>query len=345
MGQNVKIKLKTNVDSEIDKMNLILETMAIPNRFITEKMNMDWVDNINNDPLSPHAYLKPITLDELKQTFSYFTELGYIDFDIAFGRTSQEDVDLYALFIHENKDQIEYVKGGDELVKRYVLVPEHAETILNLNVEPEEPEKLPKDQQTKDDLQSGQYLCKSWGLEPFWIVFGNVDMPIFMKKKIYVDDLYNNLYKDKKGYSYMLFPLLPFDNDSLTKAYGWFDRAWDMGLRETANFILPILYGFDFANYDSVVNSYKEFYTQDEIIERFKTVFKMTTDLFPYNYPNGIVWRDNDKKFKAIGRNPTSLAQSRCSMLTCLIRSIEDKKIITEAMTMYTGKKYIPIEF
>lgn len=345
MGQTVKIKLKTKVDAEIENFNSILETMGITNKFVTEKMNIDWVNNINIDPKSPHAHLKPITLEKLKEFFTYYTEIGLLDFDVAFGRTSQEQVDLYAMFIHENKDQIDYVKGGDELVSRYNIVSEYAETILNLNLIPDKPKKLPKDQQTKDDLQSGQFLCKSWGLKPFWIVFGNVDQPTFMKKRIYVDDLYNDLYKDKQGYAYMLFPLLPFGNDSLEKAYDWFDYAWELGLRETANFILPILYGFDFANFDNVVNGYKEFYTQDEIIDRFEKVFKMTTDIFPYNYPNGIVWRDREKMFKAIGSNPTSLAQSRCSMLTCLLRSIENKKTIADIMTMYTGKKYIPIEF
>jgi len=341
----VTIKLKTNDDSEINKLNLVLETMGIENMFVTEQSNIDWVNDINQNPESSLHRLKPITLDKLKDIFSMWCEVGRLDIDVAFGRTSQEQIDLYSHFISEYKNDIEYIKNADDLISRYDILPEHKEIILNLNKKDKKPKKLPKEEQNKPKLESGLFLCKTFSPTPFWIVFGNVEEPTFLKEKIYVDELMNNIYRDKNNYAYLMFPLLPINDSSLELAYSWWDSAYNMGLRENPNFILPLLYGFDLNNYDKIVSDYMNWYNQDEIIDRFKRVFESTNNVFKYNEPNGFVWKDNKKMFKPTGNNPTFQVQAKCGILTCLIRSIENKKVAAETLTQCTNKKYFAGEF
>lgn len=63
-------------------------------------------------------------------------------------------------------------------------------------------------------------------------------------------------------------------------------------------------------------------------------------------YFQGFVWNDIDKRFKCTGsNNPTNKQLSYCSVLTCLIRAINNKQTCADLLTRYTGKKYIKIEF
>jgi hypothetical protein len=118
-----------------------------------------------------------------------------------------------------------------------------------------------------------------------------------------------------------------------------------MGLRENLNFFIPMVYGLDIANYDSVSEQYQEWYTQEELQERFETVFKLTNDLFPYGHFQGFVWDDIKKRFKPTGTsNPTMLQQSRCSVLTCLLRAA-GKEFAAKWLGNLTGKRYSKFEF
>lgn len=345
MGQLVYIKLKSEIDPEI--INQILTTMDIQNEFITEGGTIEWLDDINKNPKSPQAHLKPqdreLTLEELKAILPRQTETGLMSFDVAFGRTEEVDAQKYLEFIRFYRDSIEYLRGADSMLEKYEVSAEHIKLIASLDKPEPEPVKLPKDQQTKKDLQGGLFLCKSWGLQPFWVIFGNVESPRFMKERIYEDDLYNNLYKDKKGYAYLLMPLMPFNGKQVEFVSKVYNEAWEMGLREDFNFIIPIIYGLDLVNYPSVAEAYKNFYSEEELIERFKNVYQYTTSTFQYNTPGGFVWSDVRKRFKPCG-NQTTTMESRCSVMTSLVWAIGKKKA-AELMTMYTGIKYSPFEF
>ena len=78
MGQLVEIKLKTDNDIEIRKINSILKKMKIENRFSLEQDNIDWLKDINTNLKSPQSHLKPadrdLTLEELKELFTRWTE-------------------------------------------------------------------------------------------------------------------------------------------------------------------------------------------------------------------------------------------------------------------------------
>lgn len=347
MGQLVYIKLNTQDDKEIEALNKALSNMTIDNVFITNQMNIDWVDDINNNPNSHQKHLAPITLEELQDTFPMWTVIGQLSFDVGFDRTTQEEAEKYAEFILKHKNNIEYIKGGEELIKRYTLSEEEIKTIKSLIKKVEEPIMLPIEERTKE-INGGILLCKSWSKEKFWVIFGKTenDKPIFMKNKIFVDDIYNNLYKDKNNHAYMLIPLLPLGNNSIDFAYEVYEQAYQIGLRECPNYFLSMVYGLDVTNYNSIVEDYKEWYNQYEIIERFEETYKICNSLFPYGHFQGFVWDDINKRFKPTGSaNPTNKQLAYCSVLTCLIRAIINKQTSADLLSKYIGKKYAKFEF
>lgn len=347
MGQLVYIGAKK---SAIDKLNKALDKMNIENSFTTEEDNINWLKDINENPESPQAHLKPsgrdLTMEELLRTFTIFTEVGLLTFDVAYSRTSEEEAQKYLAFIRKYKNDLEYLKGAQELIERYETTAEDKKVIKLLNVKDKEPEKLPKEQQTTDDLQGGVWLCKSWGLQPFWIIYGKVDRPKFLKRKIYVDDIHNNLYKDKKGYAYLLVPLMPFGGNQLEFANKVYEEATEMGLRESNAFIIPIIYGMNLVNLNDVATHFREFYTVDEIKERFMQLMTATSATFNYGGTQGFIWSDTKKMFKPSGwsNSPTEQICGRCSVLTSLLRAL-DPKIAAEVMSKMMNKTYKAFEF
>jgi hypothetical protein len=349
MGQRVYIKAKTEA---VKKLNSMLVKAKIKNSFITEQDTIDWLKDINYNPKSPQAHLKPenhdLTLDELKKMFPCWTEVGLLSFDVAFSRTSEEEAKKYAKFIEANKDSLEYIKGGDSFIERFDLTTAQSRTVTELEQPEPELEELPKEEQTNPDIQGGLFLCKSWSPKPFWLIFGNVERPVFLKVKKYKDDLNNRLYYDKAGYAYLMIPLLPlFHNgdkqvDFVVKVY---NEAAQMGLRENFNFIIPIVYGLDLTNYEDAAKDYLEHYSIEELKERFVTLFKYTASVYPYGYcSNGFVWRDDKKRFKPTGGNGTFQILSRCSVLTALLRAM-GQNAAAEVMTETTETKHLAFEF
>ena len=344
MGQLVYIKAKPGTEKDLNKK---LKKVKIGYEFTTAKMNQDWLDDINTNPKAHQRHLKPedrnLTMEELKSIFPRWTNEGLLDFDVAFGRTSDAEAKKLAEFIVANKDSLEHIKGGDSYLERFEFTPEQIEVIKSLNQPEPEPEMLPVEEQTNPDLQSGLFLCKSWGLEPFWVVFGNVERPSFLKVKKYKDDLYNNLYKDKKGLAYMLIPLLPINNRQVEFVKEVYEHAASLGLRENFNFIIPLIYGLDLVNLNEVAANYKETYTPEELQDRFKRVFSMTSSVYPYNGSYGFTWRDDKKRFVPTGGKSMQI-NTRCSILTALARAIGGKYSAV-IMSEMTGQRYVEFEF
>jgi hypothetical protein len=345
MGQRVTIRLKAKDDKSITAVNKMLKKAGIKNSFTTEQENIDWVNDINTNPDSPQKHLKPITLEEIKKVLSIWCEVGALSLDVAFSRTSQEEAKKYAEFILKNKDSIEGIQGGKDLVQRYDLTREEQDCIFMLTTKDPELKKLPKEEQTRHDLQGGLFLCKSFSPSPFWVIFGKVERPTFLKDRIYEDDLMNNIYRDKKGYAYLMIPLLPLNNKQVEFVSEVYDSAAEIGLRENFNFIVPLVYGLDLTNYAAVVDDYRNTYTVEELKDRFYKVMEATQDIYPYNGPNGFVWRDNKNQFSPCGTNsPTVQLQARCSLMTCLVRALP-AEIAAETMSTLTGCKYLAFEF
>lgn len=339
MGTFVKIELKTKTESNIKRKNNALKQLGVESRFMSEQDFQDWADDAKDNPDN-------LNVAELKEKFNWVAEVGVVMFDVAFNRTSQEDAEKYAEFIFKNKRSIKSIHNADELTSRYPLSMEHVRAIIDLKEKETEPEKLPESEKTKTNLQSGLLLCKSFSPNPFWVVFGNVEKPTFLKEKIFADDIYNNIYRDNKGLAYLMIPLMPLNNKQVEFAYEVFDRAWSMGLREDPNYFLPMVYGMDITNLNSVVDSFKQTYTQDELIERFETTLKSTLHMFPYNETNGIVWYEYKKRFKPCGtNNPSTLMTSKVSILNALVMSINNKEAVADIMSNTLNKIFKEFEF
>jgi hypothetical protein len=267
----MKIKLKDL--NKINKMNKVLEEMGIEYKFWSEEDNKAWLNDINTNPESPQKHLKPkgrdLTLAELKEMFEAWTEVGIYETDLYYGRTSEEQMQKIGKFIYNYSDEIEFLDGSDILLERGNIPEEYHSTIAKLEKEDIPPVKLPEDQQYIPNLDGGVLLCKSWGIKPFWVTYGKVERPRFLKEKIYEDNLYNNIYKDKEGHSYLLVPLNDFSKGFGEKV---FSEAWDMGLREHPNYFMPMVYSYDLTDIKKIGESLFEFYSSEELLERFKTV-------------------------------------------------------------------------
>ena len=348
MSQIVYIKAKSEVN--LDELNKILARLEIKNDFTTDKHNHDWLRDINENPQSPQRHLKPadrdLKMNELHELFESYTEVGLMDFDVAYSRTSEETAQKYLAFIREYKDCIEYLKGADELPERYETTEEDKNLIQLLNIVPPEPKKLPKDQQTKDDLQGGILLCKSFSPNPFWVIYGKVkdDYPMFMKKRVYEDQDYDGLYRDKQGYGYLLIPLIPVDNRQVEFAEKIYTACWNMGLREAFTYFIPFVYGLDLTDLNSVAKDFRAFYTKEEIRERFMKMFQYASSNYHYNAPGGFCWSDMRKRFVCVGGYEVHTLMSKCSVMTALLRALDPKEA-AEIMSDITGTKYLPFEF
>lgn len=345
MGQIVIIRLVATDDKSIIEVNKLLKKARIKREFNTEADNIAWVEDINNNPDSAQKHLKPITLEKLKGLFNIWCEPGVLSFDVAFSRTSQAEAKKYAKFILQHAQRIKELEGALSMIERYDLTAHEQEIIKKLNKVIPAPVKLPADQRTKRDLQGGLMLCKSWGLKPFWVIFGKVknDEPVFLKDRIYEDDAYNNLYRDDSGYAYLMLPLLPLDNKQLEFVEKVYNEAWSMGLRENFNLFIPFVYGLDIVNLDSVAKDYKESYTVAELQERFYFIFKATHSVFPYGCPSGFIWRDDKLEFKPIGIASMQV-QAKCHILSAILRAL-GPELSAEIMSKMMNKKYSKFEF
>jgi hypothetical protein len=142
MGQLVIIRLKAKDDKGIIEVNKLLKKAGIKRTFTTEQDNINWFNDINNNPKSPQNHLKPITLKELKGLFGLWCEVGVLSFDVAFSRTSQAEAKRYAKFILQHADLIEKLEGALEMIERYDLNEKEIEVIKSLNYKQPEPIKV-----------------------------------------------------------------------------------------------------------------------------------------------------------------------------------------------------------
>ncbi len=252
-------------------MDTILEQMNfdVKRSFWTEKDNELWLEDINTNPNAHQKHWKPedrdLTMEELKKQAGAWANTQQLEADLYFSRTSENDMQLLTQFIVENKKDIEYITDVDLLIERGNIKKEYHSILQTLEKPEEEPEKYPEEERYIPDIQGGQLLCKSWSPTPFYVTYGKVNRPRFLKEKIYKEELYNNIYRDKQGYSYLLIPLNDFSPNFAETVY---EQAWQMGLREHPNFFIPFVYSYEMNNVREVGKDFAEFYSAEELTER-----------------------------------------------------------------------------
>lgn len=298
----LKIQFKETADStelnkELKKQNL--------NTIVDMDYLNEWVEIIKKEPKDLEYHLgflnegEEFDVDKLKMIYPTFTVENELAVDFYFGRIEQKEATKYGDFILKHKKDIEYIQDGIEFTNRFDFSDEVKETILELNRPYEEPEKLPEEEQYIPNLQSGILLAKTFSVDPVWIIYGNVDKPTYLKERVFIDNSYNKIYKDEKGYAYLLVPLAPMDityNDFINKVY---DDAFELGIRESHAYFTAIVYNAIYAIND-LVNLIEESFTEKEIVEKHNHI----SNHFNYQLNlKEISWNDKEKKFKSVYSN------------------------------------------
>lgn len=215
-----------------------------------------------------------LTSDAYLDRFYLRDDVNAIYFDCYFDRTPIEDMKLLAAFVQLKANCISHIEGSDIWLERGELTEAQKKLIISKTKEKPGPELLPEEEQSIPDIQAGILLCKSWGLEPFWVIMGKVEKPTFLKEKKYKDDLYNSVYRDNNGYSFMMLPLLKLGYQG-DQRWEIFESAWGLGLREHPAFFLPFVYNATYLTkktQDDNAKELAEFYTMDELLARLGKV-------------------------------------------------------------------------
>ena len=267
----MEIKLKESAN--IEAINAEIQG-RVKNHFITDQETLDWLFDINTNSDSRQRHLKPkegnLTLEDIREIFPRWTETGLFEADLYFGRTTAEEMQIIADFIVTHQQDISYITDVKMLIERGEIAPS-LHPILKLLERPQETdEEYPAEEQAKQrELQGGHLLCKSWGMNPFWVIYGAVDSPRFLKERKYIENIMNPLYRDDQGRAYLLIPLHDFSQGFSEKAY---KEAWEMGLREHPSYFIPYCYSGNLQSIKETAKSFFEFYSSDELVERFQHV-------------------------------------------------------------------------
>lgn len=268
-----KIKLINHQDGK--KLNKKLEVEKLKDRFLTETDLADWVDEINKDKDHPIRHLKPkerdMTKADLQEMVPAFTETGTLNCDPYSGRMPQEEMQKVVNFVIENKDKIEYIEEFEILLERgNITDPKIVNQIKMLEKPEEELEKLPEEEQYIPDIGEGVMLCKTFSPTQTWVAFGNVEKPQILKEKIYKDNIYNNVYRNKNGNSFILIPLYDFRNaQEFTDMV--MERLWELGIREHPVFFMTVAYKFSFdIEEKEFIKEINQLYEEEEKREKIK---------------------------------------------------------------------------
>lgn len=195
-----------------------------------------------------------------------------------------------AEFIFDHQYDIEYITEAETLIERGDISLKVQPVLRVIEEQEAVYEKYPVEEQAKQrELQSGKLLCKSWGPDPFWVIYGKVDHPQFLKERKYIENIMNSLYRDNNGHGYMLIPLYDFSSGFSERVYR---EAWDMGVREHPSYFIPYCYPMNVSDIKETAQSFTEFYSLDELIERFQHV--ITKILCMANLVNlEVTWKAN----------------------------------------------------
>jgi hypothetical protein len=83
-----------------------------------------------------------------------------------------------------------------------------------------------------------------------WALYGKVDQPVILKDDKFVDNRYNEFYRDNQGRAFLLLPLIaPDDAERYELADAAYRRAVGLGVTENAMIFFTCVYQFDIPDY------------------------------------------------------------------------------------------------
>ncbi len=196
MGCQVHIKIKDefveSISTQIEKVSEYVD-MARWTHF------HNWANDINTNPESPQAHLKPTTAEDLQSMFCALMPLNTVAFDVYFGRTPQEELDKIFEFFIENKESIESIKNGRDWFERSSQKEEFFE-LEDLNDE----SFTKRENVNRREVPAGGIATTPCG---FHLLYGNVKSPTVMKDDEFLSERDNkDLVVD--GNRFLLMPLL-----------------------------------------------------------------------------------------------------------------------------------------
>ncbi len=217
------------------------EDPALDYRFCTREAVDAWVWDINNNPKSPQAHLKPATRASLYAMFKGVPDLvspGVLGIDVAFSRCPQPLARILADALDKEPLLLRISSNGADFLAQAGYPAEHPLTKL---IEPERAPAL--NSMRRERPQSGVATFRTVNGEPVCVLYGNVDMPTFLKDDQYVEPEYNGLYRDDRGRPYLLVPLLKVDAQSTESIFAYHKRSEELLIDVHPMAFATILYG------------------------------------------------------------------------------------------------------
>jgi hypothetical protein len=204
--------------------------------FLTSDYFDDWAKDINENPDSPQAHLKPASPEYLKKLFGATMEVGALSIDVSRGRTDAETAYAFASAML-SEPLLFGVKAFEyDFLKFWELANEWSDEsgAARLDMRPLAALVTFYDEGTpnlsrKEFPKDGVVVFRSWGNSEVCVVYGETDCPVFMKDDKYVENGFNHLYKDEKGRAYLTVPR--FDSSFTAEDIDRFHRrAGDLGV-------------------------------------------------------------------------------------------------------------------
>ena len=216
--------------------------------FATAEDNQAWLDEINNDPKSSCAHLKPkdrdFTMEELKKCFKNYTTEGLAEIDIGFGRTPEETMEKTLSFIDSNRDIWQEIRGIHDLVERSETGDKYTHLLYLDHYFPDATYNLPKTHLDYRDVYTGGCVAYITGMNDsqVGVVYGNVESPTFLKSRTTIDPGDSNLIKDDKDRHILLMPLIPMDENAQKVAVDAYNRCVELYFQEPMGLFMAKVY-------------------------------------------------------------------------------------------------------
>ena len=266
MGSEFSMQLRGDADADVEMEKL--QKHYKDGFFVSDKFLDEWAENLNKDLTIMSHLERPFDREKLRMYFPAWTHHGR--FDLGLSCMTKKDKRAIKKYVIENYDKIAWMRNGGGLLEG--TNPSKKDEVLFQKFEKvdEPPEKLPADKQVVHKLE-GVLPCRTWGLKESWVAYGKVKEPVYLKDRIYVDDIYNNLSQDGEGRATLLIPLRPMHEPS-EWAFKVVDQMWEMGIREHPYYLASKLYhavALDIKeNQETVAEAYADFYKEEELYTR-----------------------------------------------------------------------------
>jgi hypothetical protein len=240
-------------------------------RFTTEDDVRSWLSEINNDPSSPQAHLKPenrdLTREELEQMFPRETTVGMGMIDTAFDRTSAPSAHRLLEFLsgEEVFPHLQSIENLSDLIDtaKYDFVDparigqQYARKFASFDQI--KLDRIPDPEYKKGKAASqagGMFLAEGFSESKLWIALGNVKSPRFLQDRPYTEPSFlDPLATDEKGNHVLLVPLLALGPDSLEQVERIYHQATNMGVREPFLAFATLTYGMELTENSARRNS------------------------------------------------------------------------------------------